>query len=31
MKLHEIRDDFNDLISITADWVGIPESAVYRD
>ena len=31
MKLHEIRDDFNDLISITADWVGIPESTVYRD
>ena len=31
MKLHEIRDDFNSLISITADWVGVPESAVYRD
>lgn len=31
MKLHKYKDDFRDLISISAEWIGIPESAVYRD
>lgn len=31
MKLHENREAFHDLVSITAGWVGIPESAVRRD
>jgi len=31
MKLHENMEDFQNLTSITADWIGIPEGAVYRD
>ena len=31
MRLHEQKDDFADLIEITAHWIGIPAAAVKRD
>jgi len=31
MRLHEQNDEFSDLITLTADWIGIPEDAVKRD
>lgn len=31
MNLHEHKEEFSDLISITAQYIGIPESAVKRD
>ena len=31
MRLHENEEDFRDLCSITAGYIGIPEDAVRRD
>ena len=31
MKLHEHKEEFQELISIVAPWIGIPEEAVRRD
>ena len=31
MRLHEQNDEFSDLISLTSDWIRIPEEAVKRD
>ena len=31
MRLHEQKDDFADVIEITAHWIGIPAAAVKRD
>lgn len=31
MKLHENKEDFQDLCTITANYIGIPEAAVKMD
>ncbi len=31
MKLHRNKEDFRDLCTITADYIGVPEDAVKRN
>jgi predicted nucleotidyltransferase component of viral defense system len=31
MKLHNDRENFSDLIALTAEYIGIPQAAVRRD
>ncbi len=31
MKLHEHKEEFDELIAIVAEWIGIPSAAVRRD